>query len=123
MDGVYLPPSSIAKSASYIKGKSEGLHTILKPFDDRNEVNQFLNYIAAKRQDFIAKRRPKLEKTLPTEKKLRKEYIDYVELDSNAFQKKYGNASNRKIKTSAYVSAFKKYKQFTDELLEYQVQS
>ena len=123
MDGVYLPPSSVAKSASYIKGKSEGLHNILKPFDDKNEVNQFLNYIAAKRQTFIAKRRPKLDKTLPTDKKLRKEYIDYVELDSNAFRKKYGNDSNRQIKTSAYLSAAKKYKQFTDELLEYQVQS
>jgi len=123
MDGVYLPPDQLAKAASYIKGKSEGLHTTLKPFDDKNEVNQFLNYIAAKRQNFIGKRRPKLDKTLPTEKSLRQQYIDYVELDSSAFKKKYGFDSNRKISRTSYNAAFKKYKQFTDELLEYQVQS
>ena len=33
MDGVYLPPSATAKSASYLKGKSQGLHKILEPFD------------------------------------------------------------------------------------------
>ena len=56
MEGVYMPPSRNAKSASYTKGKSKGLHEILKPFDNNNEVNQFLNYVAAKSHNFKAKK-------------------------------------------------------------------
>ena len=87
MEGVYLPPGPAAKMASYSKGKSKGLHEILKPFDKNNEVNEFLSYIAAERQIAIAKRRPKLDKTLPMEKSLRREYIDFAEMDAVAYQK------------------------------------
>jgi hypothetical protein len=41
MDGVYLPPSDFAKSASFKKGKSLGLHKLLEPLDKNNEVNEF----------------------------------------------------------------------------------
>ena len=44
MDGVYLPPSALAKSASYIKGKSEGLHKILEPFDVRTAEIDLVQY-------------------------------------------------------------------------------
>ena len=96
MDGVYIPPGSTARMASYTKGNSKGLHEILKPFDKNNEVNEFLSYIAAKRQVAIAKRRPKLDKTLPMEKTLRREYIDFAEMDAAAYQKKYGVKLTRK---------------------------
>jgi hypothetical protein len=120
MDGVYLPPSTLAKSASYIKGKSEGLHKILEPFDKKNEVNEFLGYVASKRMQSISKRRPKLDKTLPLDKATRQEYIDFAELNASAFKKKYGKNLTRK---NNFTSALLKYKQFTDELLEYQIQS
>ena len=120
MDGVYLPPSAVAKSASYIKGKSIGLHEILKTFDQNNEVNEFLGYVAAKRMQFISKRKPNLDKTLPMDKATRNEFIDFAELTSSAYKKKYGKDLVRK---SNFTSALVKYKQFTDELLEYQVQS
>jgi len=120
MDGVYLPPSALAKSASYIKGKSEGLHKILEPFDKKNEVNEFLGYVASKRMQSISKRRPKLDKTLPLDKATRQEYIDFAELNASAFKKKYGKNLTRK---NNFTSALLKYKQFTDELLEYQIQS
>ena len=120
MDGVYLPPDKLAKSASYIKGKSAGLHEILEPFDKANEVNEFLGYVAAKRMQSISTRRPKLEKTLPMDKATRQEFIDFAELTSSAYKKKYGKDLVRK---SNFTSAINKYKQFTDELLEYQVQS
>ena len=120
MDGMYLPPSAIAKSASYKKGKSIGLHQILEPLDKDNEVNEFLNYIASKRIQFIVKRKSKLEKTLPINKAERKEYIDFAELSASKYKKKYGKTLTRK---NNFVNALAKYKVFTDELLEYQVQS
>jgi len=120
MEGVYLPPGPAAKMASYSKGKSKGLHEILKPFDKNNEVNEFLSYIAAKRQIAIAKRRPKLDKTLPMEKSLRREYIDFAEMDAVAYQKKYGVKLTRKTN---FKNVVKDFKQFTDELLDYQVAS
>ena len=120
MDGVYLPPSAFAKSASYIKGKSEGLHKILEPFDKKNEVNEFLGYVASKRMESIAKRRPKLDKTLPLDKATRQEFIDFAELNASAFKRKYGKNLTRK---NNFTSALLKYKQFTDELLEYQIKS
>ena len=120
MDGVYLPPSITAKSASYIKGKSEGLHSILKPFDEKNEINEFLGYVAAKRMEAIAKRRPSLEKTLPMDKATRQKFIDFAELSASAYKKKHNETLVRK---SDFVGSIGKFKQFTDELLEYQVQS
>ena len=120
MDGVYIPPGSTARMASYTKGNSKGLHEILKPFDRNNEVNEFLSYIAAKRQVAIAKRRPKLDKTLPMEKTLRREYIDFAEMDAAAYQKKYGVKLTRKTN---FKEAVKGFKQYTDELLDYQVAS
>ena len=120
MNGVYLPPNPVARSASYKKGKSKGLHEILEKFDIDNEVNEFLNYVASKRINFIAKRRPALEKTLPIDKATRKEYIDFAELDAAAYKKKYGK---RLVRKNNFKKALKEYKVFTDELLEYQVQS
>ena len=120
MNGVYLPPNPVARSASYKKGKSKGLHEILEKFDIDNEVNEFLNYVASKRINFIAKRRPALEKTLPIDKATRKEYIDFAELDAAAYKKKYGK---RLVRKNNFKKALEEYKVFTDELLEYQVQS
>jgi hypothetical protein len=54
------------------------------------------------------------------DKATRKEFIDFAELTSSAYKKKYGKDLVRK---SNFTSALVKYKQFTDELLEYQVQS
>ena len=120
MKGVYLPPNPFAKSASYKKGKSKGLHEILEKFDKDNEVNEFLNYVASKRIDFISKRKPKLEKTLPINKVERKNYIDFAELDAATYKKRYGKNLTRK---NNFKKALDQYKIFTDELLEYQVQS
>jgi len=120
MDGVYQPPSVTAKSASYVKGKSKGLHEILKPFDKNNEVNEFLGYVASKRMNAIAKRRPTLDKTLPINKATRQEFIDFAEMNASQFKKKYGYELTRK---SNFKNAINNYKQFTDDLLEYQVQS
>ena len=69
-------------------GSSIGLHQILEPLDKDNEVNEFLNYIASKRIQFIVKRKPKLEKTLPINKAERKEYIDFAELNASEYKKK-----------------------------------
>ena len=119
-EGVHLPPSANAKSASYTKGKSIGLHELLDPLDKVNEVNDFLNYVASKRMQAIAKRRPKLDKTLPIDKATRQEYIDFAEMTPAAYKKKYGETLTRK---SNFKKALEQYKVFTDELLEYQVQS
>jgi hypothetical protein len=119
-EGVYLPPKANAKSASFTKGKSIGLHEILDPLDKTNEVNEFLNYVASKRMQFIAKRRPKLEKTLPIDKVTRQEYIDFAEMTPSAYKKKYGETLTRK---SDFQKSLQQYKIFTDELLEFQVQS
>jgi len=120
MNGVYLPPNPVARSASYKKGESKGLHEILEKFDVDNEVNEFLNYVASKRINFIVKRRPALEKTLPLDKATRKEYIDFAELDAATYKKRYGKELVRK---NNFKKALGEYKKFTDELLEYQVQS
>ena len=120
MRGVFLPPSATAKSASFTKGKSLGLHQMLEPLDKTNEVNEFLNYVAAKRMKRIAQRRPKLDKTLPMDKVTRQEYIDFAEMNASAYKKKYGKALTRK---NNFVNLLQKYKVFTDELLEYQVAS
>ena len=120
MNGVYLPPNPAARSASYKKGKSKGLHQILEKLDVDNEVNEFLNYVASKRINFISKRRPALEKTLPINKVERKNYIDFAELDAATYKKRYGKNLTRK---NNFKKALDQYKVFTDELLEYQVQS
>tara|TARA_R100001460_G_scaffold44570_2_gene81387 strand:- start:896 stop:4972 length:4077 start_codon:yes stop_codon:yes gene_type:complete len=120
MEGIYLPPSDKTKMASYIKGKSQGLHEILDPFDKFNEVNEFLGYVASKRMQGIAKRRPKLDKTLPLDKATREEFIDFAEMSASDFKKKYKKRLTRK---SNFINSLNKFKQFTDELLEYQVAS
>ena len=120
MEGVYQPPKVTARSASYTKGESKGLHEILKPFDQANEVNEFLGYVASKRMKVIARRRPNLDKTLPIDKATRQEFIDFGELSASAYKKKYGQNLTRK---NNFSKAINDYKKFTDELLEYQVQS
>ena len=120
MDGVYLPPAATAKMASYIKGKSKGLHEILDSFDKNNEVHEFLGYVASKRMEAIAKRRPKLDKTLPLDKATRQEFIDFAEMSASNFKKKYNKTLTRK---NNFANGLVEYKKFTDELLEYQVQS
>ena len=119
-DGVYLPPDANVRMASYIKGKSEGLHKILLPFDKKNEVNEFLGYVASKRMQAIAKRKPNLDKTLPFDKATRQELIDFAELDKVAYRKKYGKTLTRQ---SNFTGSLQKFKTFTDELLDYQVKS
>ena len=84
---VYIYHHPNAKTASYIKGKSQGIHQILEPFDKQNEVNEFLGYVAAKRMEGIVKRRPKLDKTLPIDKATRQEFIDFAELSATEFKK------------------------------------
>ena len=56
-----MPPSNASGKASYIKGNSKGLNELLKPFDDVSEVNSFLFYAMAKRQQFILKAKPGLK--------------------------------------------------------------
>jgi hypothetical protein len=68
----------------------------------------------------IAKRRPKLDKTLPLDKATRQEFIDFAELSASEFKKKYGKTLTRK---NNFTTALTKFKTFTDELLEYQVAS
>ena len=68
----------------------------------------------------IAKRRPSLEKTLPMDKATRQKFIDFAELSASAYKKKHNETLVRK---SNFVGSIGKFKQFTDELLEYQVQS
>ena len=121
MGGMYMPPNPLSKSASYTKAKSKGLHEILKPFDKNNEVNQFLNYVAAKRMNFIAKTRgPKIAKTLPLNKAEIKKYIDFGELSKSAYKKKYKEDLVRK---GNFLTGLGEYTKFTQDLLEYQVRS
>jgi len=121
MGGMYMPPNPLSKSASYTKAKSKGLHEILQPFDKNNEVNQFLNYVAAKRMDFIAKTRgPKIAKTLPLNKAEIKKYIDFGELSKSAYKKKYKEDLVRK---GNFLTGLGEYTKFTQDLLEYQVRS
>ena len=89
MSGVLLPPKAGVKSASYTKGNSKGLHQILKTFDDNNEANDFLQYVSAKRHVALAKRSKKIDKSLPMEKKVRKEFIDFAEMTPAQYAKKY----------------------------------
>ena len=121
MGGMYMPPNPLSKSASYTKAKSKGLHEILQPFDKNNEVNQFLNYVAAKRINFIAKTRgPKIAKTLPLNKAEIKKYIDFGELSKSAYKKKYKEDLVRK---GNFLTGLGEYTKFTQDLLEYQVRS
>ena len=75
-----MPPKAGVKSASYTKAQSKGLHQILKQFDDNNEANEFLQYVSAKRQVALARRSKKVDKSLPMDKNVRKEFIDNVKL-------------------------------------------
>jgi len=118
MDGVLMPPKVGVKSASYTKGNSQGLHKILKPLDDNNEANDFLQYVSAKRQILLAKRSPKIDKSLPMDKNVRQEFADLGDLSPAAFKKKYKVDLNRK---SDFKTAFIEYKKFTDDLMDYSV--
>ena len=118
MNGVLMPPKVGVKSASYTEGNSKGLHQILKPLDDNNEANDFLQYVSAKRQVALAKRSKKIDKSLPMDKNVRQEFIDLGELSPAAFKKKYKVDLNRK---SDFKAALVEYKKFTDDLMEYSV--
>ena len=119
-NGVFFPPSATAAKASFTKGRSLGLQQILKPFDDVGEVPSFLAYVAAKRQKSLIKSNPKLKNELPLTVKEMDEIIDYGELSSNQYYRKY----NKNLKTKGdYQERASKLKVFTDELLEYKVQS
>ncbi len=107
MDGVLMPPKVGVKSASYTKGNSQGLHQILKPLDDNNEANDFLQYVSAKRQILLAKRSSKIDKSLPMDKNVRQEFADLGDLSPVAFKKKYKVDLNRK---SDFKAAFIEYK-------------
>ena len=120
MSGVLLPPKAGVKSASYTKGNSKGLHQILKTFDDNNEANDFLQYVSAKRHVALAKRSKKIDKSLPMEKKVRKEFVDFAEMTPVQFAKKYKTTLNRK---SNFKKGLEDYKKFTDDLMQYQVRS
>jgi hypothetical protein len=119
-NGIFMPPSATASKASYTKGRSLGLQQILKPFDDMGEVPSFLAYVAAKRQKSLVKNNPKLKNELPLTIKEMDEIIDYGELSSNQYYRKYNKNLKRK---GNYQDGASKLKVFTDELLEYQVQS
>jgi len=120
MSGVLMPPKAGTKSASYTKGNSQGLHQILKTFDDNNEANDFLNYVSAKRHVALAKRGKKVDASLPMEKNVRKETIDFAEMTPLQFAKTYKKTLNRK---SNFAKGLEDYKKFTDDLMEYQVRS
>ena len=118
--GVHMPPSAMMRQASFVKGKSLGLHTILKPFDDVSEVPNFLAYVAAKRQKALIKNNPKLKNELPYTVEEMDKMIDYGELSPTQFKQKHKEILNRK---GNYQDGAIKLKVFTDELLEYQVKS
>ena len=118
--GIHMPPSAMAAKASFTQGRSMGLHDILKPFDKASEVPQFLAYIAAKRQRSLIKNNPKLKKELPYTVPQINKMIDYGEMSSIQFSRKYGEKLTRK---TDFQDGATKLKVFTDELLDYQVAS
>jgi len=118
--GVHMPPSAMMGKASFTKGRSMGLHDILKPFDKLLEVPQFLAYIAAKRQRALIKSNPKLKNELPNTVQEIDKMIDYGEMTHTQFGRKYGETLTRK---GDYQDGAANLKVFTDELLEYQVKS
>ena len=120
MTGVLMPPKAGVKSASYTKAQSKGLHQILKQFDDNNEANEFLQYVSAKRQVALARRSKKVDKSLPMDKNVRKEFIDFAEMSPLQYAKKYKTSKARK---SNFAKGLADYKKFTDDLMEYQVRS
>ena len=120
MTGVLMPPKAGVKSASYTKAQSKGLHQILKQFDDNNEANEFLQYVSAKRQVALAKRSKKVDKSLPMDKNVRKEFIDFAEMSPLQYAKKYKTSKARK---SNFAKGLADYKKFTDDLMAYQVRS
>ena len=120
MKGFYMPPSATARSASLIKGNSKGLQEIVLPFDKVNQTNSFLIYAAAKRQQGIIKQKPELETKLPLDKKEMQEAIDFGELSSSQYLKKYNTELKRK---GDYRKGLEELKVFTDEALDYQVLS
>ena len=118
--GVHMPPGATMGKASFTKGRSMGLHDILKPFDRVSEVPQFLAYIAAKRQRALIKNDPKLKNELPNTVQEIDKMIDYGEMAHAQFGRKYGETLTRK---GDYQDGAANLKVFTDELLEYQVKS
>ena len=120
MQGVYMPPRANSSSASFTKANSRGLQEILKPFDEVNQVNSFLMYVAAKRQRALIKNNPKLEKELPLTVKQIDEAIDFGEMSGSQWLRKYGTQLTRK---GDYKKGITELKVFTDELLDYQVAS
>tara|TARA_R100001594_G_scaffold580_1_gene2209 strand:- start:43 stop:4128 length:4086 start_codon:yes stop_codon:yes gene_type:complete len=118
--GVHMPPGAMMGKASFIKGRSMGLHDILKPFDKVSQVAEFLAYIAAKRQRALIKNNPKLKNELPNTTAEINKMIDYGEMTPAQYSKKYGETLTRK---TDFQDGAANLKVFTDELLEYQVRS
>ena len=118
--GIHMPPGAMMGKASFAQGRSMGLHEILKPFDKVSQVPEFLAYIAAKRQKSLIKNNPKLKNELPQTTEEINKMIDYGEMSSTQFSRKYGEKLTRKID---FQDGAANLKVFTDELLEYQVRS
>jgi len=118
--GIHMPPGAMMGKASFAQGRSMGLHGILKPLDKVSQVPEFLAYIAAKRQKSLIKNNPKLKNELPNTTEEINKMIDYGEMSSTQFSRKYGEKLTRKID---FQDGATKLKVFTDELLEYQVRS
>tara|TARA_X000001382_G_scaffold71843_1_gene50081 strand:+ start:2563 stop:6816 length:4254 start_codon:yes stop_codon:yes gene_type:complete len=119
--GFYMPPSNASGKSSYIKGNSKGLNELLKPFDDVAEVNSFLYYAMAKRQQFILKAKPGLKEDLPLTIKEMREALDYGELTPAQYQAKYNKKLKRKLNVENYQKGLEDLKIFTDEALDYSV--
>ncbi len=119
--GFYMPPSNASGKASYIKGNSKGLNELLNPFDNVSEVNSFLLYAMAKRQQFILKAKPELKQELPLTIKEMKKALDYGELTPAQYQAKYKEKLKRKLNVEDYKKGLEDLKIFTDDALEYQV--
>ena len=118
--GIHMPPGAMMGKASFAQGRSMGLHEILKPFDKVSQVPEFLAYIAAKRQKSLIKNNPKLKNELPQTTEEINKMIDYGEMSSIQFSRKYGEKLTRK---TDFQDGAANLKVFTDELLEYQVRS
>ena len=147
--GVFLPGNKNAKMASFFKGKSkplisertvdgkEKMPSILGKFEDAEEINPFLEFVAANHMRQILKnaKKNKTKIEVPWDTKQIQKAIDYGKLSPAQYYKKYRfdfpklsldaylKSVNRKSGTGARLNNFdqgmKDLKVFTDELLEY----
>ena len=112
--------------------KNGGLETIIKPFDDVGEGNNFLMYALARSVKNIIERNKKLpqkkKQANPFNKnekeamKIAQRWIDYGEMTPAQYGKKYDitEGSGRKHGVN-FKAGLKKLKGFTDDLLELKV--